>query len=68
MRGAWVFKWALIRKPTLLFLLSLAIAIFVFLKNAWVGEDSYILFRSIEQLFSGNDDHIEIEIMVKYSS
>jgi len=54
MRGAWVFKLAFIKKPTLLFLLSLAIAIFVFLKNAWVGEDSYIVFRSIEQLFSGN--------------
>ena len=45
---------ASIKKPTLLFLLALAIAIFVFLKNAWVGEDAYILFRSIEQLFSGN--------------
>ena len=54
MRGAWVFNWALFKRPTLLFLLSLAIAIFVFLKNAWVGEDSYIVFRSIEQLFAGN--------------
>jgi len=54
MRGAWVFKLAFIKKPTLLFLFSLAIAIFVFLKNAWVGEDAYIVLRSIEQLFSGN--------------
>lgn len=28
--------------------------LFVFLKNAWVGEDAYIIFRSIEQLFAGN--------------
>ena len=26
----------------------------VFLKNAWVSEDAYIMFRSIEQLFAGN--------------
>ncbi len=28
--------------------------IVVFLKNAWVCEDAYITFRSIEQLFAGN--------------
>jgi len=43
-----------IKKSTLLYLLSLVVAIFVFLKNAWVSEDAYILFRSIEQLFAGN--------------
>jgi arabinofuranosyltransferase len=42
------------RKSTLLLLVTLAIAIAIFLKNAWVSEDSYILFRSIEQLFAGN--------------
>jgi arabinofuranosyltransferase len=26
----------------------------VFLKNAWVDEDAYITFRTLEQLFSGN--------------
>lgn len=26
----------------------------VFLKNAWVCDDAYIIFRSIEQLFAGN--------------
>lgn len=26
----------------------------IFVKNAWVSEDAYILFRSIEQLFAGN--------------
>lgn len=29
-------------------------ALFVFLKNAWVAEDAYINFRSIEQLYAGN--------------
>ena len=32
----------------------MAIAIVIFLKNAWVTEDAYIMFRSIEQLFAGN--------------
>jgi arabinofuranosyltransferase len=41
-------------KKNILLSLSLSIAIFVFLKNAWVTEDAYIIFRSIEQLFSGN--------------
>jgi len=59
MGGAWVFKWALFKQPTLLFLLSLAIAIFVFLKNAWVGEDAYIVFRSIEQLFFRKRSNME---------
>lgn len=27
---------------------------FVFVKNAWVTEDAYIVFRSLEQLFAGN--------------
>jgi len=31
-----------------------AVFIFVFLKNAWVSEDAYITFRSVEQLFEGN--------------
>ena len=35
-------------------MLSLLIAIVVYLKNAWVTEDAYILFRSLEQLFAGN--------------
>ena len=29
-------------------------AIGVFLKNAWVTEDAYIMFRSVEQVFAGN--------------
>ena len=45
---------ASIKKSIPLLLISLAIAIVVFLKNAWVTEDAYILFRSVEQLFAGN--------------
>ena len=35
-------------------LIAVSAFIFVFLKNAWVGEDAYIVFRSVEQLFAGN--------------
>ena len=45
---------AFIKKTNLLLFISLVISISVFLKNAWVAEDAYIIFRSIEQLFSGN--------------
>ena len=31
-----------------------AFAVGMFLKNAWVTEDAYILFRSVEQVFAGN--------------
>lgn len=31
-----------------------ALFLWVLLKNAWVTEDAYILFRSLEQLFAGN--------------
>lgn len=34
--------------------LLLITGIFFFLRNAWVAEDAYINFRSIEQLFAGN--------------
>lgn len=34
--------------------LMLFFAIFVFFKNAWIAEDAYINFRSVEQLFAGN--------------
>jgi len=42
------------KKPSILLLFSFFIALFVFFKNAWISEDAYILFRSIEQLFAGN--------------
>ena len=31
-----------------------ALTIWVFIKNAWVTEDAYIIFRSVEQVFAGN--------------
>lgn len=31
-----------------------ALATWVFVKNAWVTEDAYIVFRSVEQVFAGN--------------
>lgn len=34
--------------------IALIIAIFVFVKNCWITEDAYILFRCIEQLFAGH--------------
>jgi len=37
-----------------LFALGLFFFLFVFLKNAWVADDAYIAFRSVEQLFAGN--------------
>jgi len=41
-------------KSIFLLLISLGVAILIFLKNAWVSEDAYILFRSIEQFIAGN--------------
>jgi arabinofuranosyltransferase len=41
-------------KSILLLLISFAVAILIFLKNAWVSEDAYILFRSLEQFIAGN--------------
>ena len=37
----------------ILALCACVITIFIFLKNAWISEDAYITFRSIEQLFAG---------------
>ena len=31
-----------------------ALTIWVFFRNAWVAEDAYIIFRSVEQVFAGN--------------
>jgi len=42
------------KKSLILLLISFAVAILIFLKNAWVSEDAYILFRSIEQFIAGN--------------
>ena len=40
--------------PRLLFVIGLALYGFVFFKNAWVSDDAYILFRSLDQLLSGH--------------
>jgi arabinofuranosyltransferase len=37
-----------------LYLIGFLLFTIIYLKNAWVAEDAYILFRSIEQLFAGN--------------
>lgn len=41
-------------KTVCLLFLALSLALLVFLKNGWVTEDAYILFRSLEQLFAGH--------------
>ena len=38
----------------LLALFAVLVPVVVFFKNAWVSDDAYIIFRSIEQLFAGN--------------
>lgn len=44
----------LLKKKAYLLIIALFVAVFVFLKNAWVTEDAYIIYRSLEQLFTGN--------------
>ena len=42
------------RLSTMLVGAAYALAIWIFVKNAWVAEDAYIIFRSVEQVFAGN--------------
>ncbi len=42
------------RLPVVLAGAAWALAVFVFLKNAWVADDAWIVFRSLEQVFAGN--------------
>jgi arabinofuranosyltransferase len=42
------------QSPRFLFILGFALYGFVFFKNAWVSDDAYILFRSLDQLLSGH--------------
>jgi len=42
------------RVQKLVLYMAVGAFVLVFLKNAWVGEDAYITFRSIEQLFAGH--------------
>ncbi len=37
-----------------IWIIGIFLFLFVFIKNAWVTEDAYILFRSIAQLFAGH--------------
>ncbi len=39
---------------TLFTILATLLFAIVFLKNAWITEDAYIIYRSLEQLFAGN--------------
>lgn len=47
------FNTAFLKKHAL-FIAGMALFLFVFFKNAWVADDAYIAFRSIEQFFAGN--------------
>jgi arabinofuranosyltransferase len=42
------------RSRQLLYALGLLVYCVVFFKNAWVGDDAYILFRSLDQLLDGH--------------
>ena len=42
------------RRSIILAVVAYTVAIGIFVKNAWVAEDAYIVFRSVEQLFAGN--------------
>lgn len=48
-----------------LFALGLSFFIFIVLKNAWVADDAYIAFRSVEQLFAGNGPRWNIDERVQ---
>lgn len=55
MRGSKPGIGALLRQPHITaYLAGFTLFTVIFLKNAWVAEDAYILFRSIEQLFAGH--------------
>jgi len=49
-----VLFWRFWRSPRALFIIGLALYGLVFFKNAWVSDDAYILFRSLDQLLSGH--------------
>lgn len=42
------------RRSVILTVVAYTVAIGIFVKNAWVTDDAYIVFRSVEQLFAGN--------------
>lgn len=48
-----------------LLVLGLGLFLFVFFKNAWVADDAYISFRSVEQVFAGNGPRWNIDERVQ---
>ncbi len=53
-RGFLKANMRICRKEHLPFIIATVFVIAIFIKNSWVSEDAYILFRSLEQLFAGN--------------
>jgi arabinofuranosyltransferase len=47
------------------FVLGLLYFLFIFFKNAWVADDAYISFRSVEQLFAGHGPRWNIDERVQ---
>jgi len=47
------------------FALGVSFFLFIFLKNAWVADDAYIAFRSVEQLFAGNGPRWNVDERVQ---
>ena len=47
-------KMEFIKKHSYLPLFTFILAIFEFLKNAWITEDAYIIFRTLEQVIAGH--------------
>jgi arabinofuranosyltransferase len=59
-----MFDTAFFRKHGL-FCAGLLFFLFIFFKNAWVADDAYISFRSIEQVFAGHGPRWNIDERVQ---
>jgi len=59
-----VFDTAYIKKHGL-FAAGLLLFLFIFFKNAWVADDAYISFRSVEQVFAGHGPRWNIDERVQ---
>jgi arabinofuranosyltransferase len=59
-----LFDTAFFRKHGL-FCAGLLFFLFIFFKNAWVADDAYISFRSIEQVFAGHGPRWNIDERVQ---
>ena len=53
------------RSSQLALMTGAGLFLFVFLKNAWVADDAYIAFRSVEQLFAGHGARWNIDERVQ---